>query len=113
MTEWCSSCCIYNCKVAEFLNVKSASYSKTYLTNVKTLLDSLFQDLSRRSIETGFLADLKRDSNSLNSDSGSVISSEQIHDLQQYPFKRSTSMEKAVACLIQCELNKFDSLLTS
>ena len=32
-------------------------------------LCSMFQDLSRRSIETGFMADLRRSSNSLNSDS--------------------------------------------
>ena len=32
-------------------------------------LYSMFQDLSRCSFETGFLADLKRGSNSLNSDS--------------------------------------------
>ena len=62
MTEWCYSCCIFT--IAEFLNVKSSSFSKTYLTNVKTLLDSIFHDLSWRSIETGFWADLKRDSNS-------------------------------------------------
>ena len=34
---------------------------------------SLFQDLSRRPIETGFLADLRRGSNSLNSDTGGSI----------------------------------------
>ena len=33
-------------------------------------LYSMFQDLSRRSIETGFWTDLRRGSDSLNSDTG-------------------------------------------
>ena len=37
----------------------------------------MFQDLSGRSIQTGFLADLRRGSNSLNSDTGDAIIEEE------------------------------------
>ena len=50
---------------------------------------SMFQNLSRRSIETGFFADLRRGSNSLNSDTGFTLCPSRRNDVNILVINRT------------------------
>ena len=67
----------------------------------------MFQDLSRRSIETGILWDLRRGSNSLNSDSELSF---YTFTLKTYPPKKSIKEKKLIFILNQSNRDRKSQL---